>query len=140
MLGSTHSPGARGVVVTSGAGATSTGSGSGLSGISMSSSSISSSMSSSSAVSSKMTGAGCGEVGATTSRAPSGTMTKGFPCQSDLDVRAVAAAALWRARPTEASDTPVAMRIATSTTATRRTAAPAVPRPECRGRPTMAPR
>ncbi len=37
------------------------------------------------------------------------------------------------ARPTVARETPVAIRMATSTTATSSTAAPAVPRPACRG-------
>ena len=44
------------------------------------------------------------------------------------------------ARPTAARGTPVAIRMATRTTATRRTAAPAGPRPACSGRPTTAPR
>ena len=47
----------------------------------------------------------------------------------------MATAAVRSARPTDAIETPVAMRIATSTTATSSTAAPAVPRPECSGRP-----
>ena len=141
MPGSTHSPAARGVAATTGGGAASSGSGSGSSGMSMSIVDV--------VVELLVERRGVlgdhwvralGGTCATTSVAPSGTITKGLPSHSDLEVRAVAVAAVRRARPTALSDTPVAIRIATSTTATRRTAAPAVPRPAWRGRPTTAPR
>src|SRR5580704_14900069 len=138
MLGSTHSPGARGEAATTGRGATSTGSGSGSSGMSMSESSSSGGSSSSIAVS--LGTAGTGATATSASTAPSVAITKGLPCHSAVALRPAAAAVAANARATEARGTPVAMRIATMTTATSRTAAPAGPRPAWRGRPTTAPR
>ena len=54
--------------------------------------------------------------------------------------RPAADAPVRRPRKTEASGMPVAIRTATKMTATRNTAAPAVPSPACRGRPTSTPR
>ena len=135
--GSTHSPGARGVAGTGGAlSATASGSGSGSSGMSMSESSAS--------ISGGVRGVVLGHrrrrhrrgrllhVG----RAVLGHHDEGLAApQRGSRATAGDGSRCGTARPADAIETPVAMRIATRTTATSRTAAPAVPRPACSGRP-----